>query len=341
MVPAPLWTTTSLGETVITRIKNAVLGGMAALALTLSGCAAATDNGGSTNADSGEKGAVAMSFAGLDIQIWVDIIDLMRPQIEEAGYAFLTDDPQWNIQNQVNSWEGWIQRGDVRAIMGYPVQSDSIGPVTDQAVSAGIPVVGYATEWDGISGALLIDNYADGYELGSEAGKWIVDTYGAEQVPVMLYSYYETDLGIDRSEGIKDGLRDSGANVSVSESSALSIQDSMDAATSQLAAKPETKVWLGTGSDQIIGAYRTLMDRGVAPDDNSYLLGAVDATNESLDILKQENSIWRLGYILPAQDLADNCVELLLAAANGESVESVTLRSVRVTAANADEFYVR
>jgi hypothetical protein len=47
------------------------------------------------------KGAIAMSFGGLDIPIWNDMLGIMEPQIEDAGYDFLTDDPQWDIQPQV------------------------------------------------------------------------------------------------------------------------------------------------------------------------------------------------------------------------------------------------
>ena len=89
--------------------------GAAAVALGLSGCAA-SGAAGDSSGDAGSKGAVAMSFAGLDIQIWVDQLEYMEPEIEAAGYELLSDDPQWNIQNQVSSWESWIQRGDVKAI---------------------------------------------------------------------------------------------------------------------------------------------------------------------------------------------------------------------------------
>lgn len=312
--------------------------GVAAVALGLSGCAesgAAGDSGG----DAGSKGAVAMSFAGLDIQIWVDQLAYMEPEIEAAGYELLSDDPQWNIQNQVSSWESWIQRGDVKAIMGYPVQSDSMVPVTQQANDAGIPVVGYATEWDGIQAALIIDNYTDGFTLGKDAGEWIVEHFGDEKVPVGFFSYYETDLGIERSEGIKDGLAEAGANVDLTDMPALTIQDGADGAANQLAANPDTKVWLSVGSDQMIGAYRTLLEKGVAPDDPDYMLAALDATNESLDIIKEQDSIWRFGYILPAKELAANNVKLLLAAADGEKPENITMSSTRITPDNVDSFY--
>lgn len=308
-------------------------------AATLTGCATGSAEGDS-NASGDSKGAIAVSFAGLDIQIWVDMLGMIEPQVEAAGYEFLTHDPAWDIQTQVQDWESWIVRGDLKALMGYPVQSDSVYPVTEQANAAGIPVLGYATEWEGIEAALLIDNYQDGLTLGTEAGEWIVENYGEEEVSLFLYSYYETDLGRDRSEGIKDGLKAAGANVKIAEASTLSVEESYDAAVNQLSADPDTKLWLSVGSDQLIGAYRALSDRGVAPDDSAYMLGALDATNESLDIIKEKDSIWRFGYILPASELADNIVKLVLEAAEGGSPENIMMSSTRVTAENADEFYV-
>ncbi|MGI8393077.1 sugar ABC transporter substrate-binding protein [Leucobacter sp. W1038] len=314
------------------------LAGALGVSAALAGCSPSAEGGDSGGGES--KGAIAMSFAGLDIQIWVDMLGMIEPQIEEAGYEFLTHDPAWDIQTQVQDWESWIVRGDLKALMGYPVQSDSVFPVTEQANAAGIPVLGYATEWEGIQAALLIDNYQDGLTLGTEAGEWIVENYGDEEVGLFLYSYYETDLGRDRSEGIKEGLAQAGANVKISEASTLSVEESYDAAINQLSAEPDTKLWLSVGSDQLIGAYRALADRGVAPDDSSYMLGALDATNESLDIIVEENTIWRFGYILPAAELADNIVKLLLDAADGGTPENINMSSTRVTAENADDFRV-
>lgn len=319
-------------------LAKIAIAGALGLSLGLAGCTSGGNPSGGASDGEESKGAIAMSFAGLDIQIWVDMLAQIKPQIEDAGYEFLSDDPQWNIQTQVSDWESWIVRGDLKAMMGYPVQSDSMFAVTQEAVAAGIPVLGYATEWDGIEAALLIDNYQDGLQLGTDAGEWIVEQYGDTEVPLFLYSYYETDLGIERSEGIKDGLKEAGANVAIAESSTLSVEDSYDAAVNQLAANPETALWLATGSDQMIGAHRALMDHGVAPDDSNYLLGALDATEESLDLIEAKDSIWRLGFILPSNELSDNIVKMLLAAAAGEKVENVKMSSTRVTPENADDF---
>jgi len=312
----------------------------ATAALLLSACASG-DAAGSESSGSGDsKGAVAMSFAGLDIPIWVDQLAIMEPIINEAGYEFLSDDPAWDIQTQVNDWENWIQRGDVKAIMGYPVQSDSMVAVTEKAQAAGIPVLGYAGTWEGTSAGVVLNNYEDGVRLGEEAGAWIKENTTGTQ-PVALLGYWETDLGRERSEGIVAGLEKSKADVSINEISVINLDDGYAAAQSQLAAEPDTKIWLGMASEPLQGAYQYLTDQGVAEDDPTFLLGALDATDEILDIVAVKDSIWRLSYILPAKMLAEANAALLIAAAEGEDVEDTLIESIQVTPENYADFYVK
>ncbi|UOQ89128.1 substrate-binding domain-containing protein [Agromyces endophyticus] len=321
--------------------RAAVLLGLAGV-LALTACTGSTEPVGSSNDTSDtSKGALAMSFAGLDIPIWVDQLAIMEPIINEAGYEFLSDDPAWDIQTQVNDWENWIQRGDVKAIMGYPVQSDSMVAVSEKAQAAGIPVLGYASTWDGISYGVLLNNYEDGVRLGEEAGEWIKENAdGSGAQPVALLGYWDTDLGRERSEGIADGLKNSGANVDVNEISVINLDDGYAAAQTQLAAEPDTKIWLGMASEPLQGAYQYLTDQGVAEDDPTYLLGALDATDEILDIVSIDDSIWRLSYILPAKQLAEANAELLISAAEGDAADDIVIESTKVTADNAADFYV-
>lgn len=191
-----------------------------------------------------------MSFAGLDIQVWNTLLEKIGPQVEDAGYEFLSDDPQWDLQTQISDWESWITRGDVKAIMGYPVQSDSMVTVTQQAQQSGVEVLGYASQWEGTSAAVLIDNRTDGINLGEAMGEWINDKYGkGTEVPVALLGYWDTDLGRERSEGIVEGLENVDAAVSLTEHSVVSLDDGYKAAQNQLAAVPDTKVWVSMGPD--------------------------------------------------------------------------------------------
>ncbi len=311
----------------------------AAAALILSGCSA--DSG--DNSDSGEesKGAIAMGFAGMDITIWNDQLKFMEPIIEDAGYEFLTSDPQWDVQKQVSDWEAWIQRGDVKAIMGFPVQSDAMVPVTAKANAAGIPVLGYATLWEGTVAGTVIDSYEDGYLVGTAAAEWINENKADEAVvPVGLIADKTSDLGKGRTEGIAAAIEEIAPNAKIYELPGISREEGNSAAKSHLVAVPETQVWVGTSNDNTAGAYQALLDSGVADDDPDYYVGATDATNETLDVIKLPNSIWRGGFILPAKVLAESNADLLLRAAAGEEVTDNVITSTRVTPENADDFYV-
>lgn len=317
-----------------------------ASSLALTGCTSLAPTAGpapdASAGDSSEKGAVALSFAGLDIQVWNTLLEKIGPQVQDAGYEFLSDDPQWDLQTQISDWESWIARGDVKAIMGYPVQSDSMVTVTQQAQQAGVQVLGYASQWDGTSAAVLIDNRTDGINLGEAMGEWITDKYGTDAaVPVALLGYWDTDLGRERSEGIEEGLKNVAPNVSLTEHSVISLDDGYKAAQNQLAAVPDTKVWVSMGPDPATGAYQALLDSGVDPADPDVALGSIDATDEILDTFKQEGSFWRVLYSPRLDDLADAMAALLIASASGSELQTSTLSSERVTEDNADSFYVK
>lgn len=315
---------------------NRALGAIAlasAAALSLGACTSTANGSGEES-----QGAVAMSFAGLDIQIWNDMLPFMEEIVTDAGYEFVTDDPKWNAQTQVQDWESWIVRGDIKAIMGYPVQSDAMVAVTSQANDAGIPVLGYGSSWEGVVAAVGLDHRADGVAAGERAAEWIRDTYGDEQVDVAFLGWPDTDLGRLRGEGIMEALDDSGLNLDITEHKTLSLDDGYAAAQTQLQSKPDTKVYLAISNDPALGAYQALTDSGISPTDDSMLLLNLDATDAELEIIAEEGSFWRYTFMVPARQLAEANAEMLVAAANGEAVEDVTVEINEVTSENAEDF---
>lgn len=305
--------------------------------VSLSACsstASATD-------DTDSKGAVAMGFASSDITIWNDQLKIMEPIIKEAGYEFLTSDPQFDIQRQVADWEAWVNRGDVKAIMGYPVQTDSMIPVTTAATTAGIPVLGYLLSWEGIAAATVVDSYDGGFELGASTGLALVEEDGEDtDVTVAILGSRETDFGAQAMDGLSEGILSEAPDVDVVELTASTREEGYNVTQSQLIADPDTTVWLGASNDPILGTYQALLDHGVAADDPGYFVASRDATNETLDLIKIPGSIYRTSIVVPSQDLAEANAKMLIAAAEGETVEDVNVPGVLVDADNADEFYV-
>lgn len=306
-----------------------------AAALTLGACSGAPSGGG----DGGEsKGAVAMSFAGLDIQIWNDMLPFMETVVTDAGFEFVTDDPKWDVNTQVSDWESWIVRGDIKAIMGYPAQSDAMVAVTQQANDAGIPVLGYGSTWDGVKAAVVLDHKADGLKAGERAAEWIKENYGTEKVDVGFLGYPDTDLGRLRGEGIKEALDAAGLNLNINEHKVLNLDDGYAAAQNQLNAFPDTKVWLAIANDPALGAYQALIDSGVSPTDESMLLLNLDATDAELKIIAEEGSFWRYAFIPVTRQIAEANAQMLIDAANGDPVEDKVIPTTEVTSANASDY---
>ena len=306
----------------------------AALAIALTACSGGTSGGESSGEES--KGAIAFSFPTQDVNIWKQQLDLLQPRIEEAGYTFLTDNPNFDLQTQVNDWTTWVQRGDVKAIMGFPVQADSMVPVTAQATQAGIPVLGYAGEWEGVTAQLILDTVDAGSKVGAAAGEWINENAAGEQVRVAILADTTADLGRSQKEGIEKGLAESGANIVIDDLEASSRDDGYKAAQTQLVAHPDTTIWLGIGADMVLGARQAVIDSGVAADDPAYYVSATDGNDEVYELIASGTDMWRKSFVWTPESLVDAEFDMLIAAAEGEKVDDVTIGVTEVNTDNAE-----
>jgi ribose transport system substrate-binding protein len=319
------------------RVRRAACGiAVAALMVPLAACGSES-SASSTGADGESKGAVAMSFGTTSNAVWSDMLDIMRPKIEAAGFEFLVDDPQFKVQKQAQDWDAWIARGDVKAIMAFPVQVDALLPVTSRATAADITVLGYTQNWEGTNAALLTDPEKDGERLRDDAAAWIKEQ-GAKVTVAVL-----TDRASDLSRGRSDALltlSDVAPLATTYDLPAFSREDGYQAAKRQLVAHPETTVWIAHTEEPMKGVYQALMEAGVAADDPTIFMGAIDVVNESLDLISLPDSIWRIGYGYSTEKSANAVADMLIAAGNGEPVEDYFAVPLQVTAENADEFYV-
>lgn len=318
--------------------RSTALAAVTALAALAAGCGGSDEDAASGGG--GDKGAVAMSFGGLDIVLWNDIIEMMRPQVKAAGYELLVDDPQWKVDKQVQDWDAWITRGNVKAIMGFPIQVDALIPVTARATAAGIPVLGYTQNWKGTKAALVTKPIEDGKLLGDAAGKWVAERFGDKKVDVAVLTDRSSDLGRGRSDGMMAAVKAAAPNAVIHQVPSLTREEGFEGAKRQLIAHPDTRVWIGLGDDHVQGAYRAVLDSGVAKDDPDTFFGSLDLTNDSLDIMAIPDSIWRVGFVFTSTELAKANSQMLIDAAEGRPVEDYLIKATQVTPDNIEQFYV-
>jgi ABC-type sugar transport system substrate-binding protein len=291
-------------------------------------------------ANAAEAPAVAMGFGGSTIALWNDELALMRPVIEAAGYRLLTDDPQFHVEKQVQDWEAWIAQGDVKAIMGWPINAPSMVPVTRKADQAGIKVIGYAVAWKGVAASLLTDPEKDGKNMASYAVAWVKKTYGDKPVSIAVLSDQQNDLTRLRVQGLYEEVKQGLPNAQIYHVPALTREDGYTAAKQHLTAHPDTTVWLSYSNDNLKGVYKALLDTHVAKDDPKYFLAGMDVTNEDLNLIRVPNSIYRMAFAFQSRVLAKVNCDMLLAAARGEAVKDVFVTPDVVTPENAQNFYV-
>lgn len=285
--------------------------------------------------------AVVVSFGSSTIELWNDILEIMKPALAEEGLELLSHDPQFRVEQQVQDWKAWIAQGNVAAIMGWPINADALVPVTRQASEAGIPVLGYAAEWPGVAASLLTAPEQDGRDLAGHVVEWIKQNYGDKPVKVGLMSEEANDLERLRVEGIFNGIKEGAPNAEIFKlSPAINREEGYNAAKRQMTAHPDTRVFLSFSNEQIKGAYKALLDSGVAKDDPAFFLAGMDVTDEDVDLIKIPGSIYRMTFGFRSATIAKTATQLLVAAAKGEKVEDMLLRPEIVTPENADSFYV-
>jgi ribose transport system substrate-binding protein len=293
---------------------------------------------GQAHAD--DQPAIAMSFGGSTIALWNDELDLMRPVIEKAGYKFLTDDPQFRVEKQVQDWKAWIAQGQVKAIMGWPINAASMIPVTREAKEAGIPVIGYAVAWKGVAASLLTDPQKDGEHLAAYVVEWVNKNYAGKPVSIAILSDQQNDLTRLRVEGLYEGMKKGVPDAKIYRVPALTREDGYTAAKQHLTAHPDTTIWLSYSNDNMKGVYKALLDNHVEKDDPKYFLAGMDVTNEDLNLIRIPNSIYRMAFAFQSRVLAKINCDLLLAAAKGAPVKDVFVAPDIVTPENAQNFYV-
>ena len=282
---------------------------------------------------------VAMSFGGLDITVWVDMLDVMEQVMADEGCEFLTHDPQWDLQKQITDWEAWANRGDLDAIMSWPVQKDAVIPVTEKVKEQGVQVIGYAMEWDGVTCSQTFGGYRSGEQLVEEALPWLQEKYGDEPFKAAVLAYRESDLNRERTEAILATMAELMPNAEMFEVPALSREEGYNGAKAQLTAHPDTQVWFAVSNDMMHGAYQAILDSGVAPDDPDWQLNVIDVSDETVDMIAVPNSIIRTATSYDIPQIGRNNAKLLIDVARTGTCENIVMEATRITPENINSFY--
>lgn len=267
---------------------------------------------------------IGMSVLDLSNPFFVALTKAASEAAKENGVELTINDPKSKIELQVAAIETFIA-SKVDAIIVTSIDPAALNPLVKKARAQGIKVVVHTTKLAEYDAWVAADEYDMGMTLGLQAGEWIRDRLGGK-AEVGILNYDIIPQVINRKKGIIDGIKKFAPNAQVvSDATAGSPTEGMQAVENFLQAHPNIKVVCGINDGGALGAYEAVVAAGKATDD--FFIGGIDAVPEAVAKIKA-GGIYRATVDQAPGIAGKTCVELALKAIRGQSFEKDYLQKL-------------
>ncbi len=305
----------------------------------LSGCTTdepvSTDTPETTSPTS-EEVTIAYSVQTLSNPYFVTVAEGFEKYGAEIGIKTIVTDGKQDAAQQVAQIENFIAQ-EVDAIIISPVNDKALEDVVKQATDAGITVIAGNQNFPGSQGFVTIPEYALGNALGLIAGEYLAEHFPDEEVEVVVFDYPEIESVIARGDGIREGILEKAPNANIVQSISANTPEKGAAAMESVIQKyPNVQMVCGVNDAAILGAYEVYMASGLETE--GFYFGGMDATEQALDLIKQDTVYKSTIDINPAgtgKIFIDTALEVM---ENGPLTEEIAIDLIPVTIDNVDDF---
>lgn len=269
-----------------------------------------------------KKGTIGVSLLAMSNPFFKEIADNMAAEAAKSGYDVVATDGNFDVARQSNQVKDFIAN-KYDCIVLSPCDSKAIGPVIKEANDAGIPVftVDIASMADNaeVIAHIATDNYAGGKVV---AEGMIKALNGKGKVGIL--SHNETESGLMRSNGFKDGLKEAGVDkdiVVVADLPALGSRErGFSACQDMMQAHPDIEAIFAINDPTALGALAAL--EGIGKADTVKIIG-FDGMPEAKQAIK-DGKIFGSSIQFPDR-LGVKVVQAFFKYMNGEEVAPVEL----------------
>ncbi len=249
---------------------------------------------GSMSEDGGEEEEtikIAYLSALLTHSYYATLADGLKTRADELGNIEISvHDANNDATAMLNAMENYIA-DDYDAIIISPLDGNQLEEATKIAREKGITVISHAQGVPGASLNYILDEYAYGWSGGIQAGQWIVDNLGGEAEVAILTTSNIKELQ-QRSQGIEEGILSVAPNaVIVARQPGNLVEVGLKATESILQANPNVQVIASVNDAGALGAYEAVVAANKVTE--NFFIGGLDATQEALDKMAEEDSIFR------------------------------------------------
>ena len=280
------------------------------------------DNAATDGADDAEPAqtsdedvVIGVSFQGLSDEYIVRLSDAFQARADELGVTVQVADGQMDAETQVGQVENFIaQKVDV--IVLNPISMDGCAPAVEAANEAGIPII---TLISITSNQDLASAYvgSDSVESGLIEGQMMVEDLGGKGNIVVMFGQMGHDAQIGRYEGLLQAMEGTDIEIVAEQTGNWSREEGMALMENWLASGKEIDAVVAQNDAMALGALMAIEAKGLTGEIKVY---GIDAQAEALDAV--ENGTMAGTVFQNAEEQGSKCVDVALAAAKGETLES-------------------
>lgn len=322
----------------INRLRLGAAALVAAAALALTACQAATPDAGDRPAECDGVTLTKVGYSpysntgGYFPFVEKGLVEGFEP----CGITVTTSDPDADSGKQVSGIENLVAAG-AKAVIVTPTDPKAVSPIAKRLKDQGVLVVGLATSIAEADITFNLDDHAFGMLEGTSAGDWLKENRAGKKPKVaILHQDSGGDPLLDRHQGAIDGIDKvlgKGNWELVSEVEAYQ-EDTGNAQTSViLQAHPDLDLIIGLNDSSALGAVSAITSSGrTAGKDVGVVTGGED--KRILEYVLSGQVISTVGLFPVAQ--GNVIADTVLKFARGESVEREQIVPVElVTVDNA------
>lgn len=299
------------------------------LAVALTACGTTNDAAPADKASGGKVDKILFDYPFTALPVYSILAPAIQARADEVGVTVEFTNDDMDLGKQVSNLNTYLS-SDVDAVVSFPADPASLESIAKSYQAAGKYWVTYGGDLSNQDATLQFSFYDSGLQLGTDAGNWAVKTLDGP-AKVLILEDQTIQIGQERTKGLIDGLKASGADYEiVAQQQAVTPDDGLSITSSVLSQHPEVDIVLAATGDAAQGAYQALLASGRDAMDPDTYVGGLDPNITLFKAIKN-GEFARAATYFDLNELAKQIIDIPVSLGKGSKDASVDVPVQLVT----------
>lgn len=311
------------------RAGKRLAAGAAALVTALSLAACTGPDAAEPASDSSGKvtKSIVFDYPYTMLPVYPVVLSAAQEEADAAGYELLTTEDEGSLDKQVANLSALITRG-VGAIVSFPIETSALDSVLQQSQGAGAKWITYGGNMKGEDGSLDLANTESGELTAKALGDWL-EQQGITSGTVLVLGNDTVELGRQRTDGMREGLKKYAPGLKVVEELALGSDEGAAVTQAKLVADPTIDYVLAVNDDTAIGASIAFQEAG--KDLSTTFIAGNDGAPNVLKDIRDGNGYVKATIALNLSEIGRALAKVSIAAIEGSGETTYVATPVLAT----------